>query len=66
MPVARVCSYCKKTFLTSTYGLIKHIDTECLVRKKIKTPVKKKPQTKSFAKDQKFNSHRFLHNGHSI
>ena len=29
MPVSRQCFYCKKKFLTSTYGLIHHIENNC-------------------------------------
>ena len=30
MPVSRECFYCKKKLLTSTYGLVFHMENECL------------------------------------
>ena len=31
MPVTRICPYCKKNFLASTYELAEHIKNKCLV-----------------------------------
>ena len=35
MPVLRVCPYCNKKLITSTYGIWEHIKNKCEVYKKI-------------------------------
>ena len=41
MPVARICPYCNKKLLTSSYGMWEHIQNKCIIYKKMLLKEKK-------------------------
>ena len=50
MPTPRTCSYCGKTFMTSTYGIIFHVQKCKDAPSELRETILKPPEKKKFKK----------------